>query len=226
MAMTPEALAAMIDHTLLRADATKEQFTTLCAQAREYGFAMVAINPYPVPQCAKELADSAVHVGAAIGFPLGQVTVADKVAETKRAIANGADEIDYVINITELKAGNDSYIEDEMSQIVTACSKAGVLSKVIFETCYLTEDEKRRLATIAAGVRPDFVKTSTGFGTAGATIEDVRLMKEIVGDSVHVKAAGGIRDLDFALSLIAAGATRIGTSSGMKLVDELRARHS
>lgn len=226
MAMTPEALAAMIDHTLLRADATKEQFTTLCAQAREYGFAMVAINPYPVSLCARELAGSSVHVGAAIGFPLGQVTIQDKVDETERAIAHGADEIDYVINITELKDGNDSYIEDEMSQIVGVCSRSGVLSKVIFENCYLTQDEKRRLATIAAKVRPDFIKTSTGFGTGGATVDDVRLMKEVVGDSVQVKAAGGIRDLDFALTLITAGATRIGTSSGMKLVDALRARNS
>ena len=210
----------MIDHTLLRADATKEQFTTLCAQAREYGFAMVAINPYPVPQCAKELADSAVHVGAAIGFPLGQVTVADKVAETEQAIANGADEIDYVINITELKAGNDSYIEDEMSQIVTACSKAGVLSKVIFETCYLTEDEKRRLATIAAGVRPDFVKTSTGFHPAGgASTHAVALMRETVGDRLGVKASGGVRDWAAAQAMVDAGASRLGLSGTAAVLD-------
>ena len=224
--LTPDELARYIDHTNLKPDATVTDLERLCQEAAEHHFAMVAVNSAPVARCAALLNGTGVHVGAAIGFPLGQTTIAAKVFEVADAIENGADEIDYVINITELKAGNDSYIEDEMSQIVTACSKAGVLSKVIFETCYLTEDEKRRLATIAAGVRPDFVKTSTGFGTAGATIEDVRLMKEIVGDSVHVKAAGGIRDLDFALSLIAAGATRIGTSSGMKLVDELRARHS
>lgn len=226
MAITPEQLAGMIDHTLLKADATKEQFSKLCAEAREYGFAMVAINPYPVPQCAAELAGTGVHVGAAIGFPLGQVTIEDKVAETKRSIANGANEIDYVINITELKAGNDAYIEDEMAQIVAACKQGGALSKVIFENCYLTDSEKRRVAAIAVRVRPDFIKTSTGFGAGGATLHDVRLMKAAVGEAVQVKAAGGVRELDDALAFIDAGATRIGASSGVKLVEELRARNA
>ncbi|MDN6486050.1 MAG: deoxyribose-phosphate aldolase [Ancrocorticia sp.] len=224
MTVTPEQLAGMIDHTQLKADATKEQFTKLCDEAREYGFAMVAITPYPVAQCKKQLEGSGVHVGAAIGFPLGQVTIEDKVAESQRAIANGADEIDYVINITELKAGNLSYLEDEMRQIVGVCREQGALSKVIFENCYLTDDEKRQAATIAKKVRPDFIKTSTGFGSGGATLEDVKLMKSVVGDAVQVKAAGGIRELEDALAFIDAGVTRLGTSAGVKLVDALRAQ--
>lgn len=224
MTVTPEQLAGMIDHTQLKADATKEQFTKLCDEAREYGFAMVAINPYPVAQCKKQLEGSGVHVGAAIGFPLGQVTIEDKVAESQRAIANGADEIDYVINITELKAGNLSYLEDEMRQIVGVCREQGALSKVIFENCYLTDDEKRQVATIAKKVRPDFIKTSTGFGSGGATLEDVKLMKGLVGDAVQVKAAGGIRELEDALAFIDAGVTRLGTSAGVKLLDALRAQ--
>lgn len=224
MTVTPEQLAGMIDHTQLKADATKEQFTKLCNEAREYGFAMVAINPYPVAQCKAQLEGSGVHVGAAIGFPLGQVTIEDKVAETQRAIANGADEIDYVINITELKAGNLSYLEDEMRQIVGVCRENGALSKVIFENCYLTDDEKRQVATIAKKVQPDFIKTSTGFGTGGATLDDVKLMKGVVGDTVQVKAAGGIRELEDALAFIDAGVTRLGTSAGVKLVDALKAQ--
>ncbi len=224
MTVTPEQLAGMIDHTQLKADATKEQFTKLCDEAREYGFAMVAINPYPVAQCKKQLEGSGVHVGAAIGFPLGQVTIEDKAAESQRAIASGADEIDYVINITELKAGNLSYLEDEMRQIVGVCREQGALSKVIFENCYLTDDEKRQVATIAKKVRPDFIKTSTGFGSGGATLEDVKLMKSVVGDAVQVKAAGGIRELEDALAFIDAGVTRLGTSAGVKLVDALRAQ--
>ncbi|MDO4888205.1 MAG: deoxyribose-phosphate aldolase [Actinomycetaceae bacterium] len=214
----------MIDHTNLRPDATRQDFTTLCDQAKAYGFAMVAINPYPVAQCAAELAGTGIHVGAAIAFPLGQTTIADKVAEACTAIDNGADEIDYVINITELKAGNLAYIEEEMTRIVTACRERGVISKVIFENCYLTNEQKRAVAGVAARVRPDFVKTSTGFGSGGATLEDVRLMKDEVGDAVAVKAAGGIRTLDDALALVEAGATRIGTSRGCDLVDELLAR--
>lgn len=224
MSITLDQLAAMIDHTNLKPNATKEDFAKLCAEAKEHGFAMVAINPYPVAQCAEHLKGTGVHVGAAIGFPLGQVTIADKVHEVKDAIENGAHEIDYVINITELKAGNLDYIEEEMRRIVEVCRAAGILSKVIFENCYLTDDEKRAISRIAANVRPDFIKTSTGFGTGGATLEDVRLMKEAVGDFVQVKAAGGIRTLEDALAFVEAGATRIGTSAGVAIIDEFRSR--
>ncbi|RTE50094.1 deoxyribose-phosphate aldolase [Actinobaculum sp. 352] len=224
MSITPARLAAMIDHTNLRPDATKQDFVRLCEEARTHGFAMVAINPYPVAQCADLLRGSGVHIGAAIGFPLGQVTIEDKVSETRNAIANGTDEIDYVINITELKAGNLSYIEREMQAIVDVARSSAVTTKVIFENCYLTDEEKRAVAEVAVRVRPDFVKTSTGFGSRGATLADVQLMKECVGDAVQVKAAGGIRTLDAALSFIAAGATRIGTSRGVDLIAQLEAR--
>ena len=215
-------LANMIDHTLLKADATKEGFVKLCQEADNYGFKMVAINSAPVALCAKLLQDSDVHVGAAIAFPLGQTTIDTKVFEVQDAIENGADEIDYVINVQQLKEGNDMYIRTEMEKIVAVCREKNIISKVIFENCYLTEDEKIRVSKIAKEVKPDFIKTATGFGTGGATIEDVKLMKSIVGDDVKVKAAGGIRNLATALAMIEAGATRIGTSSGINIIEELK----
>lgn len=170
--------------------------------------------------CCKELLkDSKVHVGAAISFPLGQTTIETKVFETKNAIENGADEIDYVINIGELKNGNYAYIEDEMEQIVKLCRDNNVLIKVIFENCYLEKDEIVKVAEIAKKVKPDFIKTSTGFGPSGATVEDVKLMKETVGDEVKVKAAGGIRDLETCLAMIEAGAERIGCSKSIEITE-------
>ena len=225
MNLDTQTFAAMIDHTLLKPDATKEQFDVLCAEARQYKFAMVAINPYPVSMCSELLDGSGVGVGAAISFPLGQLTIDEKVNETRSAIADGATEIDYVVNITELKAGNQDYITEEMTRIVKACRDANVVSKVIFENCYLTDEEKTTLANIAREVKPDFIKTSTGFGPGGATLPDVKLMKSIVGDDVQVKAAGGIRSLDDALAFVEAGATRIGTSSGVALVKEFNKRY-
>ena len=225
MNLNTQSFAALIDHTLLKPDATKEQLERLCAEARHNGFAMIAINPYPVSMCSELLAGSEIGVGAAISFPLGQLTIDQKVNETRSAIADGATEIDFVVNITELKAGNRDYITEEMTQIVRACRDAQVVSKVIFENCYLTDEEKTSLANIALEVRPDFIKTSTGFGTGGATVSDVKLMKSIVGDAVQVKAAGGIRSLNDALTFIDAGATRIGTSSGVALVEEFSKRY-
>ena len=186
--ITPAELAAYFDHTQLRAYAQRKDFEKLCAEAREYGFAMVAINPAPVSLCKDLLAGTSVHVGAAIGFPLGQSTPQVKKYEAVDAIANGADEIDYVINITQLKDKNYDFIEHEMAGIVEECRSAGAISKVIFENCYLTEEEKRALCSIAREVRPDFIKTSTGFGTGGATFEDVSLMKKCVGDEVKINA--------------------------------------
>ena len=171
-------------------------------------------------RCKKKLEGSPVHVGAAIGFPLGQTTLECKIFETKDAIEKGADEIDYVINVAELKNKNYDYIKKEMEEIVKICREAGKTSKVIFENCYLTDDEKRKVAEIAKEVKPDFIKTSTGFGTGGATVEDVKLMKSVVGDEVKVKAAGGIRDLKTALAMIEAGAERLGTSAGVAIVEE------
>ena len=215
-----KTLAGMIDHTNLKAFATEEDFRKLCAEAVEYGFAMVAINESPVAFCKSLLAGTPVHVGAAIAFPLGQTDIACKVSETGLAIRAGADEVDYVLNVGKLKEGNDDYIREEMRQIVGLCRQHGVICKVIFENCYLTKDEIRRAALIAREIRPDFIKTSTGFGTGGATVEDVRLMKETVGDLVKVKAAGGIRSWESARAMIEAGAERIGTSSGITIVRE------
>lgn len=222
--LTPAQLAAYFDHTQLRAYARHADFELLCAQAAEYGFAMVAVNPAPVALCKKLLADTPVHVGAAVGFPLGQNTVAAKLFETSDAIANGADEIDYVINITQLKEKNYRFVQNEMAGIVALCRQAGVTSKVIFENCYLTDDEKRSLCAIAKEVQPDYIKTSTGFGTGGATLQDVALMRQAVGDAVKVKAAGGIRTLDMALQLIDLGVSRIGSTASVAIVQELMNR--
>lgn len=222
--MTAEKLAGYIDQTLLKAYVSDEDFRQFCEEAHRYGFAMVAINSAPVEKCRRFLKESKVHVGAAIGFPLGQTTIESKVFETVQAIEKGADEIDYVVNIVELKNRNLSYVEEEMRRIVSVCRERGVLSKVIFENCYLTKEEKEILCGIALQVGPDFVKTSTGFGTGGATLEDVRLMHSLVGGRIRVKAAGGIRDLDTCLAMIEAGAERIGTSAGVAIVEELKKR--
>ena len=215
-----KSLANMIDHTYLKADATDEDIKKLCKEAIKYGFVMVAINSGQTKRAKEYLKGSRVHVGAAIGFPLGQQSIQSKVFETKDAIDNGADEIDYVINITELKEKNYKYIEEEMFQIVSLCRKHNVISKVIFENCYLNQDEKIKLCEIALKIKPDYIKTSTGFGTSGASIEDVKLMKSIVKDKIKVKAAGGIRNFQDALDYIDAGASRIGTSSGVKIIEE------
>lgn len=222
--MTKEQLVKLFDHTCLYAYATEAHMKKLCDEARAYNFAMVAVNSVQVKLCKKFLKDTDVHVGAAIGFPLGQTTIASKVFETVDAIQNGADEIDYVINITELKDGNYDYIREEMRQIVAECRKANVISKVIFENCYLTQEEKEILCKIALEVKPDFIKTSTGFGTGGATLDDVKLMKSIVGDAVKVKAAGGVRDLETCMALVEAGAERIGTSAAVKITEEFVSR--
>ena len=218
--ITVEQLANMVDHTNLKAFADDAAFTKLCDEARKYNFKMVAINPAQTVSCKEKLKDSLVHVGAAIGFPLGQTTLECKIFETKDAIKKGADEIDYVINVAELKNKNYDYIKKEMEEIVKICKEAGKTSIVIFENCYLTDDEKVKVAEIAKEVKPDFIKTSTGFGTGGATVEDVKLMKSVVGDEVKVKAAGGIRDLKTALAMIEAGAERLGTSAGVAIVEE------
>lgn len=213
--------AQMIDHTNLKPDATPEDMRKLCEEADTHDFKMVAINQVQTKRCAEYLKDSSVHVGAAISFPLGQTTIASKVYETKSAIGNGANEIDYVINLTEVKVKNWDYIKEEMSEIVQICRFHNVICKVIFENAYLTKKEIIKLCEIAKEVKPDFIKTSTGFAPSGATAEDVRLMKDHVGDLVKVKAAGGIRDAETFLKMIDSGAERIGTSSGIKIINEL-----
>lgn len=220
--LTEKSLAKYFDHTFLKAYATKADFEKLCKEARELGTAMVAINSAQVCLCKELLKGCDVHVGAAISFPLGQTVLDIKVEETKKAIQDGADEIDYVINIGEAKMGHWDYIEEEMRQITEICRAQHVISKVIFENCYLEKDKIKMLAEIAKKVKPDYIKTSTGFGTGGATIEDVRLMKETVGDDVKVKAAGGVRDWETCKAMIEAGAERIGTSSSIIILEGFR----
>lgn len=215
-----EKLARLFDHTLLKAYSTQEDFKKLCEEAAINHFAMVAINSYPVKLCKELLKNTDVHVGAAIGFPLGQSTIETKCFETSKAIEDGADEIDYVLNVGKVKEGNYEYIEEEMKQIVKICHSNNVLIKVIFENCYLTKEEIVECCKVAIKVKPDYIKTSTGFGTSGATVEDVVLMKKTVGDVIKVKAAGGIRDWQTCKAMIEAGAERIGTSSSIKILDE------
>ena len=219
MTYTKQTLAKTFDHTFLKAYATNADLERLCQQAKEIGAAMVAINTEWTKFCKEQLKGSDVHVGAAISFPLGQSGLKSKLDECRNAIEDGADEIDYVINIGELKNGNYAYIEDEMEQIVKLCRDNNVLIKVIFENCYLEKDEIVKVAEIAKKVKPDFIKTSTGFGPSGATVEDVKLMKETVGDEVKVKAAGGIRDLETCLAMIEAGAERIGCSKSIEITE-------
>lgn len=221
--MTAAQVAGMIDHTNLKAFATREDFRKLCDEAKAYGFKSVAINTYPVAMCREMLEGTPVLTGAAISFPLGQMTIASKVAEAKNAIADGCQEFDYVLNVGKVKEHDYDYIEEEMKQMVQTAREAGICAKVIFETCYLTEEEIIEVAKIASRVKPDFVKTSTGFGTAGAKAEHVRLMKQYAGSDVQVKAAGGIRSWADAMAMIEAGATRLGTSSGVKIIEEMKA---
>lgn len=219
---TIEQLCQFIDHTNLKPDADFSAMEKLCQEAKNYQFKMVAINQVQSKLCASLLKGTQVAVGAAIAFPLGQVTTEVKCFETQNAIDNGATEIDYVINISELKAGNLDYIENEMRQIVTICRQHNVISKVIFENCYLTDEQKITLCQIASKVKPDFIKTSTGFGTSGATVADIRLMRANVASDVKVKAAGGIRDAITFKQMIAAGAQRIGTSSGIAIIEQFQ----
>ena len=217
--LSVKQLAGMIDHTFLKPFGTAENIEKLCDEARKYEFAMVAINPAEVETCVKLLEGSPVRVGAAIGFPLGQTTTECKAFETRDAIAKGATEIDTVINVRALQKGRLDIVKKEIEEMVAICRPAGVICKVILETCYLSDAEKETVCRIAKEAGVDFVKTSTGFGTAGATVEDVALMRRVVGPEIGVKAAGGIRDLDTALAIIKAGATRIGTSSGVTIVE-------
>lgn len=223
MIPTIREVAAMVDHTNLKAFAVREDFQKLCDEAARYGFKSVAINTYPVKMCREMLRGTEVLTGAAVGFPLGQMTIESKVAEAQNAVNDGCQEFDYVLNVGKAKEHDYSYIEEEMTRMVAVARAAGICAKVIFETCYLTEEEIIEVAKIAARVKPDFVKTSTGFGTAGAKPEHVRLMKQYAGEEVQVKAAGGIRSWEAAKAMIEAGATRLGTSSGIAIVEEMKA---
>ncbi|MCR5450018.1 MAG: deoxyribose-phosphate aldolase [Solobacterium sp.] len=205
-----------IDHTLLKADATKEMILKLCSEAKEYDFASVCVNPCWIETVKEALAGSDVMTCVVIGFPLGAMTTAAKVFEAKDAVERGADEVDMVINIGKLKDQDDAYVTEEIRAIKEAVGDHTL--KVIIEACLLSDEEKVRACRDAEAAGADFVKTSTGFSLHGATIEDVRLMKETVGDRLKVKAAGGVRTGEDMDQMIAVGAERIGTSAGIKLM--------
>ncbi len=205
-----------IDHTLLKADATKQQIIKLCEEAKEYDFASVCVNPSWCSLASEILAGTDVKTCVVVGFPLGSMTTDAKVAETKDAIEKGADEVDMVIQVGKLKDGDDAYVTEEIRQLKQACGDR--ILKVIIEACLLSDEEKKRACLDALNAGADFVKTSTGFSTGGATVEDVRLMKETVGDKMQVKAAGGIRTKEQMDAMIEAGAERIGTSNGIALL--------
>ncbi|MBC7257639.1 MAG: deoxyribose-phosphate aldolase [Chloroflexi bacterium] len=213
-------IASLIDHTLLKPEATPEQIVQLCTEAREYGFASVCVNPVYVKLAWDLLKGSQVKVCSVVGFPLGATTPEVKAFEARQAIRDGASEIDMVIHIGALKAGDDDLVEADIAAVVDVCHAAGALCKVILETCYLTDDEKIRGCTLAKRAGADFVKTSTGFGPRGATVEDVALMRHAVGPDMGVKAAGGIRTLEALRQMVAAGANRIGASASVKIMQE------
>ncbi len=207
----------LIDHTILKQDATPEQIVKLCEEAKQYDFMSVCVNPTYVPLAAKLLNDSDVRVCTVIGFPLGMNLTKTKVEEAVLTVKEGATEVDMVINVGQLKAGNDAYIEEEIRAIKQAVGNEIVL-KVILETCLLTNEEIVRACLAAKAAGADFVKTSTGFSTGGASVEAVKLMRETVGPDIGVKASGGVRTHEDLLKMVEAGANRIGTSSGAKII--------
>ncbi|MBT2690473.1 deoxyribose-phosphate aldolase [Bacillus sp. ISL-47] len=213
-------VARMIDHTLLKADATKDQIEKICAEAKEYNFASVCVNPTWVKLSSDLLNGTEVKVCTVIGFPLGASTPETKAFETKNAIENGATEVDMVINIGALKGGDNELVERDIRAVVDA-AKGKALTKVIIESCLLTEEEKVRACELSVKAGADFVKTSTGFSTGGATVEDIALMRKTVGPDIGVKASGGVRSAEDAQKMIEAGATRIGASSGAAIVNGL-----
>lgn len=221
MNLTQSQLAKYMDHTLLKADATLDGIDRVVAEAKQFGCASVCVNPFWVPYVARLLDGSGVATCTVIGFPLGASSTASKVFETTDAIANGADEIDMVINIGELKAGHAELVREDIRAVAEATHAGGKLLKVIIECCLLTDDEKRLACLLCAEAGADFVKTSTGFSTGGATVADVALMRECVGPDFGVKAAGGIRTLADAYAMIEAGASRLGVSAAASVLAEL-----
>ncbi len=213
------SIAAYIDHTLLKQDAAAPQIDRLCAEAAQYHFASVCVNPWYVPRCVKNLQGTGVKVCTVVGFPLGATTTESKVFETLQAVRSGAEEIDMVMNVCAMKSGNTRAIEQEIQALAAAVEGHAIL-KVILETCLLTEEEKILACQIAKRAGADYVKTSTGFSTGGATVADVALMRRTVGPEMGVKAAGGIRDYATAKAMLDAGATRIGASAGIAIVQQ------
>jgi deoxyribose-phosphate aldolase len=216
----PTGVAAMIDHTLLKPDATRKEIEELCREAAQFSFASVCVNPAWVATATSLLRGSVVKVCSVVGFPLGATTADVKGYETRRAIFDGAREIDMVINIGALKSGDLRTVERDIEAVTTSCRECGVLSKVIIEAALLTDEEKITACTLSKAAGADYVKTSTGFGPGGATAADVALMRRVVGAEMGVKAAGGVRDLEGLKAMVAAGATRVGASAGVKIVQQ------
>ena len=216
----PGSVAGLIDHTLLKPDATRQDIEHLCREAREFHFATVCVNPTWVALAASLLRGAGVGVCSVVGFPLGATTPDVKHYEARRAIFDGASEVDMVINVGALKSGDLRAVERDVEAVVEPCRECGVLSKVIIEASLLSEAEKVTACTLAKTARADYVKTSTGFGPGGATLADVALMRRVVGEAMGVKAAGGVRDLESVKAMVAAGATRVGASAGVKIVQQ------
>lgn len=212
-------IAGMIDHTLLKADATQEQIFRLCEEARRFEFAAVCVNSYWVPFALQMLADTSVAVCTVAGFPLGASSTAAKVAEAGEAVDSGAGEIDMVLNVGALRSGDARHVRLDIEAVVEGCHRGGAITKVILETALLTDAQKEEACRIARDAGADFVKTSTGFGLAGATTSDVELMRRVVGPRMGVKAAGGIRTLRDFEAMVAAGASRIGASSSVQIIE-------
>jgi len=215
-------VAGLIDHTLLKPDATASDIDQLCREAAEWKFATVCVNPTWVAHAADRLRGSGVGVCSVVGFPLGATTPDVKQYEARRAMFDGATEIDMVINVGSLKSGDVRLVTDDIRAVVGACAERAVTSKVIIETALLTDEEKVTACTLAKAAGADFVKTSTGFGPGGATAADVALMRKVVGDELGVKASGGVRDLQQLQAMVAAGATRIGACAGVRILKESR----
>lgn len=213
-------LPALIDHTILRPDATKSEVLRLCEEAKANGFMVIFVPPCYVDEAVAAVAGTGIRVGIPIGFPLGGHSTKIKVAEAVEAVQRGATVLDMVLNISRLKSGDHDYVRTDIAEVVR--STAGVEHKVILETCYLTQQEKRTACHLVVEAGADYVKTSTGFGAAGATVEDVRLLSEVVARRAKVKASGGIRDWKTARAMLEAGADRIGTSASLKIIDEWR----
>jgi deoxyribose-phosphate aldolase len=222
MAQKESEIARLIDHTLLKPEASREDIQRLCEEAIDYGFASVCVNPWNVSQAAELVRGTEVRVCAVVGFPLGATLPIVKEFEAGEALKAGAQEIDMVINVGALKSGQEALAEADIRGVADASHRVGALCKVILETALLTREEKVRGAYLAKKAGADFVKTSTGFGPSGATVEDVRLIRETVGSGTGIKAAGGVRTLEEVRKMVEAGATRIGTSAGVKIIEQLR----
>lgn len=219
---TPQAVAAMIDHTILRADATEAEVRKLCAEAAEHKFASVCVNPWWAAVAAAELKGTGVRVCTVAGFPLGMTPSNVKAEEAAQAIRAGAEEVDMVIAVGALKSGQHSQVRADVAAVADACHNGGAILKVIIEACLLTKEEKETACLLSVEADADYVKTSTGFSKYGATVEDVDLMRRVVGPSVGVKAAGGIRTLEEFEAMVRAGASRVGASASVKIVEAAR----